>query len=129
MNTPRKFYEADGMMESHVYMNDNSVPLPIEKVTEPNDKERTAMQELINHIQLHFDWFIKNSPYDGVVPLILKKAERLLETERKNIIEAYTDGQLSVCDLLEREKVIKSKVPRDDNEDAVFYFTNKYQTP
>ena len=80
-------------------------------------KELSAMQELIDFIQLHFKWFIEHSPDDGVVPLILKKAERLLEKEQDQHEETHYNGQIA------------GGCKHPSTSDFNSYFNNKYGTP
>jgi len=42
------------------------------------------MEELIEFIRTEYKWFLEYSPPHGVVPVILAKAEEILEKEKLN---------------------------------------------
>jgi hypothetical protein len=58
------------------------------------DKQLTAIQQLIEYLNTDFKWFVDNSPSHGVLPKIIVKATELLETEKKQIVNAFTQGYI-----------------------------------
>ena len=81
-----------------------------------NDKERTAMMLLRDDlIRFKESDFMSLDTKMGLDIAIEQIERHRMETERKNIIEAHFEGGKDVSTR--------------DYEDAVFYFTNKYQTP
>ena len=94
----------------------------------------TAMQELIKFMQKRSENtnLIANAAYS----IAIRKATELLETERKHIVKAYTNGQKVMVDIVSErfkdafpkisESINKVLNDEDDNEDAEQYFTQTF---
>lgn len=62
---------------------------------------------------------------------VKQKATELLEEEKKQIVHAFSAGQIDICKVVQQEakEMIKLEIPippEDDHEDGEEYFNQKF---
>lgn len=93
--------------------------------------QKTAMQELIEYNERLIDYLhdrvsdFTEQEMIGFFEGISTEAQKLLEKERQQIIDAYTDGQMSVIQTAEETLNISADIERD-NEDGTEYYNQTY---